>query len=84
MGMIDDLLDESYGEWRENVNTERTRDFKAKDLPLGRKVMMMNKGFTTTPAGSMVAGVGYMQQQQGSHQLSTTKNLALKYDIVLV
>ena len=39
MRMIDDILDETYGDMKRKA--ENRENFEAKDLPLGRELMMM-------------------------------------------
>ena len=39
MGVIDDLLDERYGDMKRKA--ENRENLEAKDLPLGRELMMM-------------------------------------------
>src|SRR6476661_7270689 len=42
MGMIDDVLDETYGDMKRKAeNRENWRILEAKDLPLGRELMMI-------------------------------------------
>src|SRR6478609_9650886 len=41
MGMIDDVLDETYGDMKRKAENRELENLEAKDLPLGRELMMM-------------------------------------------
>ena len=41
MGMIDDVLDETYGDIKRKAENRELENLEAKDLPLGRVLMMM-------------------------------------------
>src|SRR6476469_9439716 len=42
MGMIDDVLDETYGDIKRKAENRELENLEAKDLPLGRELMLMN------------------------------------------
>ena len=39
--MIDDVLDETYGDMKRKAENREFENLEAKDLPLGRELMMM-------------------------------------------